>query len=511
MSETHPTPSPAPGKELSQDARTAFVNGVKLAVSLIATWGVGLVVRFWLPRALGPDRFGLFTFADGLAMTVLGCASLGTNAFVQKEVPVRPKEASDYYGGIVLIRLLLSALLVIGLLVIPLGQREGEIRLLLLVFGVAYAVFALNATLAFMLQANTTVDELAVANVVTKVVWGLGMAAGLLLHVPLAGLAAVLAFSESLKFGILHVIARKHIPLEIRLDARATLTTVRASLGFYAAALAHTVGARLDIALLGFLAHDSDVGWYGASASLAGITFLLAPLLGSVLMPLMARAYERSPEEMLRAMRRAVEGLIAVTTPLALFLALGADLCIQVVFGVAYAPAAGSLRTLAPLFVLTYLSIMLGLTLVVHGRGWRLTGIATTGILTSITLALVLVPTFSRWLGPGGAGTGMALAAVAKEIVVLTGMLAALGSDVLDKHRRQVLARTVGAALGTVAAHLVLAPLGHWRLAVDLGIYFALAVWFRAVKPGEVMALVRQLAAMRNERTDPPLPPTGLE
>lgn len=115
--------SPAVGSTLSRDTHTALRNAVKLAMSLVATWGVGLVVRFWLPRQLGPELFGQYSFADGLAATLLGCAGLGIDTYIQKEIPVRPGHASDFYGGTVLLRVLLATLLVGALMLVPVGVR----------------------------------------------------------------------------------------------------------------------------------------------------------------------------------------------------------------------------------------------------------------------------------------------------------------------------------------------------------------------------------------------------
>ena len=90
------------------------------------------------------------------------------------------------------------------------------------------------------------------------------------------------------------------------------------SFAYFANSLAVGLGLRLDPALLGYLAHDRDVGWYTSSWSLAQISLLLVPVLGPVLMPLLARARSRSREEMQDVMRRVLESLVALTTPVAL-------------------------------------------------------------------------------------------------------------------------------------------------------------------------------------------------
>lgn len=482
---------------LLQDTTVALRNAMTLAASLVGTWTVGVVIRFWLPRHLGPDGFGTLTFAEGLASTALGCTSLGIDTYIQKEIPLRPRAASDFYGGVFVVRTLISVLLIAALLSAPLGPRPLEFRLLLLIFAIGYFAFTMNGSLSVLLQANATVDRLAFANVVSKIVWGLGMAAGILLQVPLTGLAAVLAVTEILKLVQLQRIAREAACLSFRVDPKATFAALGASLGFYALYLTQVIGWRLDVTLLGFLADVKDVGWYGASQTLAGITLLLAPVLAGVLTPLFSRSHQRSPQEMISVFRLALETVVGIATPVALLLALGAPTWITLAFGREFDPAAGSLRMLAPLFVLIYVSILLSAALVVQGRGWRLSFISVCGLVSHALFGLILVPVLGKSLGSGGAGTGMALASVLKEGVVMALMLISLGSPVLDRRRLSVLGRTALAAISTVAVHIAMASLGPWRLVADCVAYPLLAIRLGAVDRTAFRTMGKALASLR--------------
>ena len=500
MGETQATPVTY-GIKLSGDTRVALQNAAKLAVSLVATWSIGIVVRFWLPRHLGPENFGLLSFADGLAATVLGLATFGMDTYIQKEIPIRPASASGFFGGSLLLRSALSALLIAGLTVAPMGAQPPEVRVLLVAYGIGYLVFSINGSLAALLQANATVDELARANVVTKVAWGLGMFAGILTGLPLVGFAIVFVVSEALKTAFLQLAARRRLGLDLRLDAGATRVAVAASLGFYASNIAHTLGQRIDLTLLGFLARDIDVGWYSASQTLAGITLLLSPVLSAVLMPLFARSLHRSKAEMLAVLRRALQGIVSVATPVALLLALGAELWIRIAFGSAFAPAAGSLRTLAPNFLLVYVSILLATGLVVQGRGWTLTTIALAGVTVNSVSGVLLTPIFGAWHGAGGVGMGMAFATVTKELFVSSCMLVALGRGTIDRECWSLIGRTALAAAVTVALHIALAPLGPWRLVADMCVYAAVAVGVGALQPRKLVALARDLMPQRGQAT----------
>jgi O-antigen/teichoic acid export membrane protein len=230
---------------------------------------------------------------------------------------------------------------------------------------------------------------------------------------------------------------------------------------------------------------------------LASITLLLAPVLSAVLTPLYARSRSRSQEELLSVLRRALEGVVSVTAPVALFLGLGAELWVRIAFGSAYAPAASSLRMLAPLFVLIYVSMLLASRLVVEGRGWALTTVALVGVAVNAVAGLTLAPLFAGWFGAGGAGSGMALAGVLKEAVVVACLLVALGSGTIDGQRWSLIGRTAIAAAATAALHVALAPLGHWRLLADAAAYAALAVALGAIRPRMLLSLARELIAAR--------------
>src|SRR4029079_19237136 len=116
-----------------------------------------------------------------------------------------------------------------------------------------------------------------------------------------------------------------------------------------------------------------EVGWYSAANNFASLSMLLAPLVSWILMPLFARAAHRSQDEFFAMLRRAMEGLVVAATPVTLLMALGADLWVKVAFGRSFEPAAISLRLLAPVFIATYMAMLLSSALIITNKAWRLT------------------------------------------------------------------------------------------------------------------------------------------
>jgi O-antigen/teichoic acid export membrane protein len=174
-----------PGPQ-STDVATAARNALKLAGSLLATWTVALAVRFQLPRHLGPVQFGNFNFCDSFSAAFFVFLGLGVETYIQKEIPVRPKHASDFFGGVLLVRAGLSLLVLATMAtVLAMTGRPSELQLTVLIFGLTQAVMGFNLSLASMLQASTQVGPLAAMNVVSKLLWGTGVAIGIWLDVPL--------------------------------------------------------------------------------------------------------------------------------------------------------------------------------------------------------------------------------------------------------------------------------------------------------------------------------------
>lgn len=489
---------------LSADVHTAFRNAFQLGGSLIATWGVALLVRLYLPRYLGPHDFGLYSFADSFALTGVGLLSLGLASYIQKEIPVRPQHASDFFGGVVVLRVLLAVLVLAGLqAILWAGGRPPETQRLVLIFGLAYFLFIDNANLAALLQANSTVSELAFANVATKVLWAVLLGVGMALRAPVEWLAAGFVVSEGVKTLVLSRIVRRKMDLHFRVDLKVALAVIVASLPFYTNAIALSLN-RLDITVLSFMSHEpSQVGWYGATVNLAGLALMLSPLLSAVLLPLMARAHARSSEELWLVVRRTAEGLIVVALPMALFVALGADLWVRVAFGDAYAPAAISLRAIAPQFFFTYLATLFSMAMVVLGRGWRLTAVSIVGLLLNPLVGFLLIPVGERLLGRGGAGAGAALGVVAMDVFVTLALLRDLGPAALDRRTLRVTAGALLACLLVIGLHVSLAPWGAWRLLADVPAYLLLASLFGALPVRRLAVLVGDVMRQRRAAAAP--------
>ncbi|MCA1826851.1 MAG: flippase [Myxococcales bacterium] len=476
-----------------RDFQAAFWNAMKLSASLIATWTVALGVRFVLPRWLGPEEYGVYSFAGAFAASFFVLAALGMETYVQKEVPTRPEHASDFIGGILVLRLCIGLALFAAMAVIlRLGGRPVEVREVVYLFAAGQLLLVCNATFSALLHARGTVDGLSVTNVAGKLLWGAGTVAGLVTHSGLIALAAAFAGAELFKACVLFALCRKHLSLDLRLRVDATRRAILASLPFFVTTLATSLFTRIDDTLLGFLANDREVGWFGLSSNVAQVAELLAPLMGAVLLPLFSRVAARSRDELTHVMRRSLEIILLFAASISVALGLGADVWISILGGEAYAPAVPSLRLLAPVFVLTYVGMVCADYLYLLGRSWTVTAICLGGLAVNAILNATLIRPMLEMLGPGGAGVGSAFATCATEAFTCAMFVIVIGRKLLDARLAGALLKLGLASLATFAVDRAFLHLGPARLLLDAVTYCAIVAASGAVRIDEIRAFLSQ-------------------
>jgi O-antigen/teichoic acid export membrane protein len=474
----HHSPSMSHGIDAT-DIAVAVRNAMKLGLSLIATWGLALVVRIQLPRHLGPIAFGNFNFADSFSAAFFVFIGFGLETYVQKEVSVRPEHASDFFGGAVVVRTIASVAL-FGMMAatLVLTHRPPKLFGLVLICAIAQYLMNLGQLLSSMLRASTNVGVLATVNVVSKLLWASGIAAGIYLDAPLVVLALPALLGEVLRCVVLWRAAQTSVGLRWRIDRVATTRVLISSLPYFAASIAVTLVNRLDVSMLEFMSPGPEVGWYSAASNLGSLAMFLSPLIWWVLMPLLARAKHRSSQEFYLILRRVLEAFLVAAIPVTLIIALGAEFWVRLAFGAAFAPAALSLQVLAPMFVATYACVVLAIGIMLMDRPWVVTGVSICGIMLQPILTFSANRVIGR-LGMGCAGASAALGVVGMEVFQMCVFLWFLRRHAIDRRNFSAVGKSALIALAIVPLDHFLKPLGPVRLVIDLVAFVGIALLVR--------------------------------
>ncbi len=482
----------------ARESSLALSNAVKLSLSLAAMLVVAMAVRLWLPRVLGPSGFGQLHFAESLALGLFLFSTLGADVYIRKEVATRPAHGSEFLGGLLLVRAAVS-LIIFGAMAITLslmGKGSVEWRLAFL-FGVGQVAFVLETTLSAFLHAAGTVNALSIITASTKIIWGVAIVVGVTLGGGVEVVALTFVATEWTKAVVLFFLVRRSTMLELRIDLRATLAMMTASLPFFLHFLAHRVYERVDVQMLSVMTNDREVGWYGASVNIATLGMVFLPVLSAVILPMGARLVNESVAALNEMMKGALRHIIAVGALSSLLLILHAKDVVVVAFGPEFAPSVLSLQILAPIFSLTYICVVAGTHLVQLERVWTVTRISLIGLFLNPTLNYFAIPWFANTFGDGGAGAGAAAASLVTEIWASAAMLMALGSAAVDRRIASALARVALITAVTLGCHLLLTRLGLWSVVVEVPVFVASGTLLGVIPLGDIVRRTRAMVLRR--------------
>jgi O-antigen/teichoic acid export membrane protein len=489
--------------DMAREIGVALRNTIKLGLSLVCTWSVALLVRFQLPRFLGPTDFGALNFADSFAGSFFAIMDLGIDIYIQKEVPTRLKHASDFVGGLFLLRTALTVVLLSVMLgVLGVTHRPPEVRVAAFVFALGYFVASISTTCGALLQASTKVGRLAASNVVAKVAWGAGLLLCIWTKRSMMIFAIPTLASEVLRLVLLLSSARAAVGLELRIDFGALKRAFVASIPYFVSAMVIGISGKVNVSVLEFIATDKrEVGWLGAASNLGSLAMIMSPMMTWIFMPMLARARKRSLDEVYTAVRFALEGILVVSIPVSLLIGIGADFWVRLAFGKKYIEAAMSLVAIAPQFVFTYTAMLLSITLVMLDQQWKATRNSVTALVMTPLFIVLIVPISAR-LGAGGSAAGAALAGVFSEIVISSLCLYYVGRRVIGPRTIAAVTKSVAVAAAVIALdHFMrqdrgvfgMSPAAPLRIAFDMTVYLLGILALGAVRISEAIWVVRTL------------------
>ncbi len=484
------------------ETQLALRNMAIVGTSLVATWSVALLVRLVLPRRLGPAMFGQYSFAEALAINGFVFLGLGVDMYIQKEIPRRPEHASDFFGGTQLVRVMGSIVMLAVLALI--ARRAGygvEVVGTTLAFGVAQLCVLLANTSATLLYAARRVGRLSALNIATKVVWATGVSIALARRASLWTYAAAAVLSEALRLVVLYRLSQTVAGVRVRIDPRATIGALKRSTPYWVNQVAVVLYAKIDVAIMGMLVTDRELGFYGAATNISSVAMLMSPFMGWVLTPQLSRVVDHR-EEFSAMLRRSLEWTLAIAIPIAMMLGLGADVIVHTVFGAKFDPAIGAMRTLMPIFVVVYVAMLGATSLILLDRSWTVTIVTILSLGANATLNLIFVRPAWHALGEGGAGIGAAAVSVTTEAVVALTYIWMLRRDILDARNVSSALKSLAACGVVVAFHLLDPRLGAWRLPIDAVLYTAIVLATRAVRISELVGLVRTTLSQRGSHAN---------
>jgi PST family polysaccharide transporter len=311
--------------------------------------GSGLIVGLWIARYLGPAQFGLLNFAIAFTGLFSAIATLGMDGIVVRELAQSPEKRDEILGSAFVLKVfaaLISFVLVMASIFL---LRRGQTLIIWVVAIISgqflfqslnvidlyfqskvqskYTVYATNA--AFLLMALVKVVLLLTAASLIAFAWaGLGefaLASIFLLIIYKARNLNITAWRSEL--SVMRDLLQDSWPLIL-------------------SGISIMISVRIDQVLIGQILDDKQVGIYSAAARIAEVWFFIPFAISSSILPLLVESKKKSEALYFDRLQKFCNVLALVGITFALFITIAAGPLTRLLYGPAYAAAAGVLRIL---------------------------------------------------------------------------------------------------------------------------------------------------------------------
>lgn len=301
---------------------------------------VTFVVSVVLARYLGPEKFGIYSYAVSLVSIFavtghLGLAGLAVKEFVKEKI--QPGEA---IGTILFLKFAGLAVGFFGILAyILIFEKFGSLEfyvLLILSLSIPLTSFVV---LRFWFQANEKFKILSIVSIIGLLAASLSKVILILYSISLPFIVLVNVLQLLFTSTILIVLFRRkwNIPFrKIKISFTRGKKLLRNGSLIFIGSIFATIYLKIDQVMLRWIIGQEEVGIYAISAKLSEIWYVIPATLVLVIFPRLIKLKDENPNLFRHRMQQTSDLLFCLGSAMALIISLSANFVIIPIFGSDY-------------------------------------------------------------------------------------------------------------------------------------------------------------------------------
>jgi len=312
---------------------------------------VGLFVGIWVARYLGPEQFGLFSYAQSFVGLFTAIATLGLDGIIVREL-VKDKGRRDELIGTAFWLKLMGALGVLAILAIAVNFTSNDHYTNILIFIIASAtIFQSFNVIDLYFQSKVLSKYVVYANIISLFLSSMVKIALILFEAPLVAFAWVVLFDNFvLACGYIYFYIKNNSTFSIKNLTFNKLTAVHLLRDSWSLILSGgllTIQAYIDQVMIQEFRGSIEVGYYSVAIKLIAFLGFMPMLLKNSLFPAIQSAKKHSEklyiDRLLNFYRLNFLLFLLFAIPIFFF----AEKIVVLLFGEAYQPAGVLLALLA--------------------------------------------------------------------------------------------------------------------------------------------------------------------
>jgi O-antigen/teichoic acid export membrane protein len=308
----------------------------------ILRMGVGLLVGIWVARYLGPERFGLLSYAQSLVGLFAAIAGLGLNGILVRELVKSPDKQTVLLGTAFRLKLI-GALLVLIILAIAVKLTHQDSLTSLLVFIIASAtVFQSFNVIDIFFQAKVLSKYVVYANIFSLLISSLIKVGLILMNAPLIAFAWVVAFdSLILVLGFVYFFQRyANINLkQLAFNKAMAVDLLKDSWPLILSGIVISVYMRIDQVMIKEMLDSEAVGQYAVAVRFSELWYFIPMAIVSSVSPAIVNALKKDERIFYNRIQTLYDFFFVLSLGVAIISSVWSEDIILLTFGEQYLPA----------------------------------------------------------------------------------------------------------------------------------------------------------------------------
>lgn len=467
--------------------RSVAKNTGVLFVSQIISYVLGFFFVMYITRYLGPEEYGVISFALAFT-TIFGImADLGLSQFIVREVSRDKSLASKYVGnalGIKIVASLLTFILAV-LIINGLNYPANTVDVVYLI--ALYVLFNSFIQLFYSLfQSYEKMEYQAIGLILTNI---------LLLAMALLGIYfkmdliyfAIVYFVVSLIILIYAVVVsvKRFIIPKIEFNLDFSRKILAESLFFVLAMVFTEIYFNIDSVMISLMVGNAAVGFYNAAYKLIFILMFIPGVLVVSMFPVMSKHFKSAKNLLKLEYEKMFKYLFSIALMIFVFGFLFADKIILIIYGSAFTPSIAALQILICVIPIIFMTYLFGNLLGSINKQRFVAIVTATSAAFNVILNLFLIPRFSYF--------GASLATVLTELCVFIFMFTYLSRSF---HRIPLTNNLIKPLLSAMILAIIISLINplNWIVALIIGLVIYIPILYLLKSIGkEDIKLIKEL------------------
>ena len=393
----------------------------------ILRMGVGFFVGVWIVRYLGPEQFGLLSFATAFVGLFGAFATLGLQSIVVRDIVRNPDRAPETLGTTAILQLIggTAAYLIVLIAIAYLRPDDAIVRSIVAILGSTMLLKASEISVYWFESKVLSKYTVWVQNGIFLVFATVKVVLILQQASLIAFVWTMLAEAVVVAIILLGVMSKYGLLLtKLRINIKSAKSLLKDSWPLLLSGIAVTIYMKIDQIMLGHMIGVEAVGIYSAALRISEVWYFIPMTIVASTFPAILESKKRSEKQYYARLQKLFDLMVVISVGLALPTTFLSTSIVTLLFGETYGDAGMILSIHIWAAVFVFLGVASSQWYIAEGR--QVLSLQRTVIGAFVNVALNL------WLIPVYGAVGAALA------TLISYSVAAFFADVIYKETRKI-------------------------------------------------------------------------